>query len=268
MAPDTTQGQIAAKDASTSPNNASAAVDEAATNATATPPSSDGTEEVTLDELAAMCDQRATTYALLSRLYRIEVDDELLDELRDMLYPMDTGNDDVDRGYYEIAKFMSNTWENSVTDLAVDYAHTFIGNGEDAYSAAYPYESVYTSERRLLMQDARDEVLAIYRGYGLDKKDSWKDAEDHVSVELEFMQILSERTADALREGNEEKAENLLTAQKNFLADHLAAWTPMMVDDMKKFAQTRLYQGLAYLTDGFLETDLTFLEGALGDEDA
>ena len=30
------------------------------------------------------------------------------------------------------------------------------------------FESVYTSEKRLLMQEARDEVLAIYRSAGLD----------------------------------------------------------------------------------------------------
>jgi TorA maturation chaperone TorD len=59
----------------------------------------------------------------------------------------------------------------------------FIGHGNNAYSAAYPYESVYTSEKRLMMQDARDEVLAIYRSCHLDKAASWKENEDHIAVE-------------------------------------------------------------------------------------
>ena len=41
----------------------------------------------------------------------------------------------------------------------------------------------------------------------------------------------------------------------------------MMTADMKRFAETDLYQGLAYLTDGFLETDRAFLEDVLTEEE-
>ena len=118
-------------------------------------------EEATMDELIKLIEQRAATYGLLSRLFRVEIDQELLDQLHGMRFPAATGNSDVDEGYLRLAKYLSNTWENSLTDLAVDYTRVFIGHGVDAFSAAYPFESVYTSEKRLLMQDARDEVLAI-----------------------------------------------------------------------------------------------------------
>ena len=158
-------------------------------------------EQASMDELIKLIEQRAATYGLLSRLFRVEIDQELLDELHGMRFPASTGNADVDEGYLRLAKYLSNTWENSLTDLAVDYTRVFIGHGVDAYSAAYPFESVYTSEQRLLMQDARDEVLAIYRSAGLDKKNSWKEGEDHVALELEFEQVLANRTAEALRKG-------------------------------------------------------------------
>ena len=148
----------------------------------------------------------------------------------------------------------------------VDYVRVFIGHGIDAFSAAYPFESVYTSEKRLLMQEARDEVLAIYRSAGLDKQDTWKEGEDHIALELEFEQIMATRTVEALRKGDEDEAVALLTTQKNFLEDHLAAWAPMMTSDMKRFAQTDLYRGLAYLTDGFLQTDQTFLDDVLAED--
>ena len=144
---------------------------------------------------------------------------------------------------------------------------TFIGHGVDAFSAAYPFESVYTSEKRLLMQEARDEVLAIYRAAGLDKQDSWKEGEDHIALELEFEQILANRTVEALERGDEDEAFSLLTTQKNFLDDHLAAWAPMMTSDMRRFAKTDLYRGLAHLTDGFLSTDRAFLADVLADND-
>lgn len=220
-----------------------------------------------MDDFIELNRQRAATYGLLSRLYRVEVDETLLEKLRGTRFPAHTGNEDADEGYRLIAKYLSNTWDNSVTDLAVDYVRVFVGHGVDAFSAAYPFESVYTSEKRLLMQEARDEVLAIYRSAGLDKQNSWKEGEDHIALELEFEQILAARTAEALEKGDKDQAVALLATQKNFLDDHLAAWAPMMTADMKRFASTDLYRGLAFLTDGFLATDQALLEDVLAEED-
>lgn len=220
-------------------------------------------DEETKAALISITEQRSATYGLLSRLYRVEVDEEFLKEMKGMRFPAATGNSQVDEGYRLIATFLSNTWGNTITDLAIDYVRTFIGHGVDAFSAAYPYESVYTSEKRLMMQDARDEVLAIYRSQGLDKQETWKEAEDHLALELEFMQILANRTVDALKAGDEDAAIELLTTQKNFLEDHLMAWVPMMTSDMRRFAKTDLYKGLASLTDGFMTVDFEFLQDLL-----
>ena len=224
------------------------------------------TNQQELDQLITICEQRAATYNLLARLYQVEVDQPLLDELKARTFPTGTGNEAVDKGYGLLVKFMSNLWENSLLDLAIDYVRVFIGHGMDMYSAAYPYESVYTSKKRLLMQEARDEVLALYHGAGVIKQDSWTESEDHIALELEFMQIQATRTATALRLGNEDEAVQLLRAQRNFLDDHLCAWVPMMTTDMKKLAKTDLYQGLAWLTEGYLDEDLAFLGELLGDE--
>ena len=226
------------------------------------------TEPISAEDRAALIkliEQRADTYGLLSRLYRVEVNQELLDELCGMRFPASTGNKNADQGYRLMATYLSNLWENSLTDLAVDYVRCFIGHGVDAYSAAYPFESVYTSEKRLLMQEARDEVLAIYRSMGLDKQSTWKEGEDHVAVELEFMQILSSRTVDALRSGKDNDAFDLLMTQKNFLEDHLLRWYPMMAEDIAKFARTAFYRGVGLITLGFLESDGEFLRDLLAD---
>ena len=177
-----------------------------------------------------------------------------------MDFPKNTGNKLVDEGYETIRAYLSEPHPGVMTELAVDYARTFIGHGNNGYSAAYPFESVYTSSKRLLMQGARDEVLVIYRAAGIDKKDSWKEGEDHIALELEFMQILAQRTVDALLEEDEDKAFDLLIVQKNFLDDHLLGWFPMMQRDMEKFAKTNFYRGLARLTRGFLEVDFELLE--------
>lgn len=223
------------------------------------------TQDEDMQDLVKLTEQRAATYSMLARMFRIEIDQEFLDELRGMRFPSTTGNDDVDEGYRLFATYLSSLWENSLTDLAVDYTRIFIGHGIDAFSAAYPFESVYTSKKRLLMQEARDEVLAIYRSAGLAKQPSWKEGEDHIALELEFEQILCNRCIDALQKGDEEEAYALFVTQKNFLEDHLIAWVPMMTADMKRFAKTDLYRGLAYLTEGFLATDLEFLQEITSD---
>lgn len=217
------------------------------------------------NELADLMDSRAQTYGLLARIYRIEADQELLDEMRGMRFPTATGNNDVDEGYKLLYTYLKGVWDDSVTQLAVDYVNTFIGHGVNAFSAAYPYESVHTSERRLLMQQARDEVLAIYRANGL-KKGKWNEGEDHVALELEFMQVLCQRTAEALRDNDEDMAIDTLKTQYNFLEEHLINWVPMLVDDMLKFAKTDFYKGAAQLTRGFLESDEETLRDLLEED--
>lgn len=227
------------------------------------------TESETMQQLASINEGRAKTYALLSRLFAKEADQQLLETMRAMRFPASTGNSKLDEGHRLIVGQLSTLWENSLSELAIDYTRVFLGGGIDGYSAAYPFESVYTSSRRLLMQDARDEVLALYRSEGFDKVQSWTEGEDHIALELEYMQRLAERTQEAIICGDEDEAFRLAEVQMAFLRDHLAGWTPMLTDDIMRFAQTRLYRGLAFATEGFLEVDEAFLTSLLSqDEDS
>jgi TorA maturation chaperone TorD len=226
---------------------------------------SDKDQEITLESVT---EGRIATYGFLARLYRKEVDQEFLDQMTTMRFPTQTGNDDVNLAYKMFHSYLCSIWERTLTDLAIDYARVFLGNGVNAYSAAYPFESVHTSSKRLLMQDARDEILAIYRANGVEKQSTWKEGEDHIALELEFMQVLASRTLDALNAGDEEAAESLLRTQYNFHMDNLVSWTPMLVAEMEKFAKTDFYRALGYLTTGFLQTDRELLEDLLEEESA
>ena len=212
--------------------------------------------------------RRARTYGLLARIFRVEVDGKFLEELRHLKFPTSTGNEHVDYGYRTMYNYLKGTWEDTLLDLARDYARTFIGHGNNGRSAAYPFESVHTSEKRLLMQDARDEVLAIYRANLLKKGEEWNDCEDHIALELEFMQVMSERTAKALKEGKEDEAVEMLKTQRAFVGQHLANWVPMFVSDIKYFSQTDLYIGAGELLLGFVQTEVEALDDLLDGVDA
>lgn len=143
------------------------------------------------EELARVNDDRSATYGFLARLFRVEVDEQFADELKAMHFPVETGNEMVDAGNERMASYVTGMWEGSLTELAVDYFNVFYGVGVDSYSAAHPFESVYTSPKRLLMQEARDQVLEVYREAGLAKQESWREGEDHIALELEYLQVLS-----------------------------------------------------------------------------
>ena len=220
-------------------------------------------ETVAPEELAAIVDQRAATYTLIARLFRVEADAALIAQLQAGRYPVSSENDQLDRGWYLLARAATNFWENSVEELAVDFAHTFIGHGTDAYSAAYPYESVRVGEKRLVMQDARDEVLAIYKSEGLEKAGDWKDNEDHIASELEFLQVLCERCAAALRAGDVDRAASVCATQRNFIEDHLETWVPQFCKEVRFYAKGDLYQAAAWLLEGFLAEERAFLDEVL-----
>ena len=154
-----------------------------------------------------------------------------------------------------------------LTELAVDYVRAVIGSGNDGFSAAYPYESVYTSERRLLMQEARAEVLATLRENEL-KRGNWNEAEDHIALELEFMQRMALRAAEALSDNAEDEAIAYLRTSYDFLENHLMNWVPMLVADMRMHARTLFYQGLGQLTLGSLQEDEAVLRELLDSVEA
>lgn len=221
-------------------------------------------EKASAAELSALCRQYAGVFSLMAHLCNKEVDQELLDTLMGNLYPLSSGNDNITTSSRLIAGYLSKTWEGVIDDLAADYTATFIGHGSDGHSAAYPFESAYTSSKRLLMQGARTEVLAIYRSQGLDKQETWRNSEDHISVEFEFVSRIFIRAANAFKKGDLEHAELFVTTLRNFITDHPLAWVPMMASEMRNFAKTDFYRGLSFMLVGYLQLAEQTLDELLG----
>lgn len=210
-------------------------------------------------ELASLNEQRATLYGLLSRMFQKEADETLLSNLRTMQFPINTGNDSFDKANWLLASYLAYVWENSLNELAIDYARLFLGNGTNGSLSPFPFESVYTSEKGLTMQDARDQVLDIYRQHGLNKNASWKDSEDHIALEFEFMQYLAQRSTKAFNAGNEKGGWDYMECSQEFLKQHLWNWIPQFCDDILQAAQTDFYKGAAHMTLGVLSMDRELL---------
>lgn len=215
-----------------------------------------GMEEVMRD--------RASTYGLLARLFEREIDEKLLAALQDFRVEKEEVSGTAGEGISLMLKYLAEVKDDPRTELAVDFARLFIVRTAKSRGVPYPFESVYTSSEHIMMDDARDDVLAFYRQEGFQKRDSWNLAEDHIALELEFEQMLCERTIDALQKGEGGQVEALLERQHSFLKRHLAVWIDPFVEAMGETARTDFYQGLALFLKGFLEEENNFLEDWVG----
>ena len=129
--------------------------------------------------------------------------------------------------------------EQEMEDLLWDYTMLFIGPGR---LPCPPWESVYTSPKRLLMQEAFDSVSAFYQECGLSVGDP-KVLQDHIGAELSFLAVLHEKMRD--QQGD---VSSYRRAAERFLAEHPRRWIPAFAADMEGAANTPLYKALARAT--------------------
>ena len=210
-------------------------------------------------EYAALISNREQLYRFLGRIYKREADQILFDQIKDMKFPAECGEGAMCAGYRMIEKYVRQPGHTPLTELAVDYARVFLGAGIASAAAAYPYESVYTSPKRLMMQEARDQVLEVYHANGLRKVETFTEPEDHIALELEFMAHLCHETQQVLRNRDWPSISALLNAQLDFLTKHLLNWTPAFCADIEKYAATAFYQGIGTITKGYLGLEQAIL---------
>ncbi len=212
-------------------------------------------------EYSELNSNRETMYRFLGRLYKWEVDRELFEQMKGMGFPKECSEPELDQGYRLLERYLRQPGNDPLTDLAVDYAKVFLGAGTNNGAAAYPYESVYTSAERLIMQDARDQVLAEYRAKGLNTAQDLDLPEDHIAFELEFMAFLCQESNIAFTAQEPSGVLACLREEKRFLEHHLSNWVDRFCADIEKHADTDFYKGLAKITRGYLHLEQGILDG-------
>lgn len=203
-------------------------------------------------EYSELISNRENLYRFLGHIYQSEADQTLLDQMQNMSFPSECGEDDLSAGYRMIEQYFRHPGSDPLTDLSVDYARVFLGAGIAGDDAAYPYESVYTSPKRLIMQDARDQAVAAYRAKGLALAETLDIPEDHIALELEFMAHLCREAQQALAVQDWLSVSTCLQEQMDFLEQHLLNWIPAFCADVGKFAGTEFYKAVAKVTHGYL----------------
>lgn len=201
---------------------------------------------------------RRNLYRFFSRFFQQEIDEEFFSQLRNVEFPLDREENALTE-FQEALQRLNEYFEydagESLEDLAVDYAKTFLGAGNAQGKAAFPYESVYTSPKHMMMQEAWNQVCEIYDAKGIARSEAAGDLlEDHIAMELEFMAYLCDETS--------QYTETLsgLEEQREFLNRHLLNWVPEFCLDIEETADTEFYRMVGQLTSGFLQLDSFILE--------
>lgn len=216
---------------------------------------------------------RYGVYTFLSKIYEREMTTQLLRELSGMSNPLmqigDLGEleeGELKEGFQTLRGYLQGLAEGDLEqvrlELAAEYADLFLGI---AGKPPHPSESVYAGKEQLVMGKARDEVLDAYRKAGLDKAKEFTEPEDHIAIELNFMALLCQRTADALESSNKKEASEYLRIQKDFIEKHLSRWVPQLTKDISEQTEVPFYKGIAMITAGFIEMEKRTIDELLSE---
>lgn len=214
------------------------------------------------ESLASFCESRGGVYALLSRCFEKELDAAFIEALQaEGAFESDDAT--LTERFTALRDNLTTCDEAALEELAVVFNRVFFGMGPRTAQKAFPYESVYTSEKGLMMQDAFSEVKKFYRTAGFEKAAGFTEPEDHLAIELAFMARLADQAAAALREGNEEAAEQLIAKQQEFLHTHLLNWTSPFFTEVRSAAEGGFYADLASFAEAYLRADAEALTEVL-----
>ncbi len=121
------------------------------------------------------------------------------------------------------------------------------------------YEAQYTAGEVFQQAHCLADIAAFYHAFGLDVGEDVRERPDHVSLELEFMSVLTYREAYARTHHGPAEVALLVDAQRAFLQDHLARWVPAFSRLVAR-KDAAPYRSLAALLAAWIVADA----GALG----
>lgn len=188
--------------------------------------------------------QRANAYKLLSILYFQPTEEvgELLQYIKDDLK-------ELIPELIPVVEEMETEFQltrEDITDLRVDHAKLFIGPFD---VLAPPYSSIYIDGERKVMGDSTIKAYEHYKDSGLEMEPNFKDAPDHIAVELEFMYYL-------IFQYLKTEDSKFIEQQRSFLNSHLGEWIYPFTERVIDRANTTFYKNLGLMTRRFIEQEL------------
>lgn len=215
----------------------------------------------TLDALREINACRSSMYRVLASFYWKELSQEQVEQLSAIDFSqLEDTNDLIAEGGRDLNKFLRRTYSGTRQTLAVDYARVFLAAGENEKRMAIPFESVFSSESGLLMQEPRDEVCKMMYAEHFEPDPTLHTPEDHLSFELEFMAMLCDQQTDAAQTNDVKEALRLHRVQSDFHKNHLLNWIDEFCDAIAQHCETTFYLAVSKITRGWIHQEYCTLE--------
>jgi DMSO reductase family type II enzyme chaperone len=127
--------------------------------------------------------------------------------------------------------------------------------------AVRPPFPLYAGEWGTTRKRAMEDALRFYHFFGMKLDESCRELPDHVTVQLEFMQVLA-FTEGTIRASGDD-ALPFLRAERDFLERHPGRWWPLLRRKMASYDPLPFYAALTALADAFFAAELRYLRSAI-----
>ena len=223
--------------------------------------------QLTLNDVVKINEARLKLYLFLSRAFSREVDRDFLQSILDIqpaleYFAAHFEVDEIRHGSCLLKDFAFKVKHSTdgkiISDLASAYAKLFLGVGS---KIVYLCESAYANNKEhLLYRQPYFEVVKEYQALGFEKRVDFREPEDHISVETDFMVNLCQLTISSLKEADIKTALKYLNHQKDFLEGLLVRWVPLLSRSLMKASNSEFYTAIAYLLLGFIKIDVKLVD--------
>lgn len=188
----------------------------------------------TLDEETA----RAEVYGLLAALYYAAPTAELHENMRLAATEAPAAGAMLESSWGEL---VAAARAQSLAEIGQEYEALFGGVGKpEVYLFGSHYLSGFLNEKPLAA--LRTDIAAL----GLARDDAMPETEDHVAYLCEVMRYLI---------AGDDVAVANLTRQREFFAQHVQPWFPLMCEALMQHPKARFYSTLAAFTQAFVSVE-------------
>jgi TorA maturation chaperone TorD len=120
-----------------------------------------------------------------------------------------------------------------------------------------PCEAFYTAKEIFQETSELADIAGFFKAFGLTLAES--ERVDYISVELEFMHLLTYKEAYAQTHHDPAKARFCRETQRKFIRDHLGRWGTHFARLLDQKSDGGYYSSLAALLEKFVSSEVAFL---------
>lgn len=231
----------------------------------------------------AVLESRRAVYALLARLWSEPLDKETLATVMSPSWvpvfalvdeAASAGRSDDSELAAAYGRLAGAAEQLGIERLEAAYNWCFMGIG----TKVAPWESVYVTGERLIMQPCTLAVREAYAAAGFAARNKGSEPDDHVATECDFVAKLAERAAAACAEGDDDVCCVALAQSRAFVEEHLGRRAADFAAEFDKAADkaracdrdraedARLFYGaVARFSTAFFDADICVVDALIAE---